>query len=153
MFKNIKHTWLPVLDPPAGFHRAARGARISETRLIWGPTLQKDKDTLKPEVEPTWSTHMAFNRTWWDTSVNSTQLLEELKCLSLETRCCHQLMCITYKISCGLVAMPHANLVKPQYTTGGHKYEQILNVLVPTRIRFCYIFGVNLNGTNPVMIL
>ena len=144
--------------PPADLHRAARGRPHFWNSLNMGLNTTEGQGHSRArswtDMEYTYGFQQNLVRHFGKPHTRDpTQLLKELQCLSLETRCSHQLMCITYKIFCGLVTMPPANLVKPQYTARGYKCEQILNVLVPTRMRFCYIFGVNLNGTNPVMIL
>ena len=88
---------------------------------IWDPRLQKDKDTLKKVNRR--GARMVFKKTWRDSLVSPTQLLKELKWLSLETRRYHQRMCLMYKISHGLVAVPPTQLVETRRNTRRHKYK------------------------------
>ena len=84
---------------------------------IWDPRLQKDKDTLGKVNRR--GVRMVFNKTWRDSSVSPTQIMKELKWLRLYHRC----ICLMYKISHGLVAVPPTQLVKPRRNTRGHKFK------------------------------
>ena len=96
-------------------------SRLEYCSSIWDPRLQKDKDTLEKVNRR--GVRMVFDKTWRDSSVSPTQLMKELKWLPLETRRYHQRMCLMYKISHGLVAVPPTQLVKPRRNTRGHKFK------------------------------
>ena len=88
---------------------------------ILDPRLQKDKNTLEKVNQS--GVSKVFSKTRRDSSVSPTQLLKELKWLPRETRRYQQRMCLMFKISHGLVAVPPTQLVEPRRNTRGHKYK------------------------------
>ena len=90
---------------------------------IWDPYLQKDKDYLE---KFNWrAARVVFNKSWRDPNVGLTALPQQLRWRPLETRRYQQRMCLMYKVSHRLVAVPPTRLVHvlPNRDLRGHSYK------------------------------
>ena len=79
-------------------------ASLEYCSAVWDPYLQKHKDTLEKVNRR--GARMVYNRTWRDQSVSPTKLMKDLNWLPLETRRYHQRMCLMYKVTHQLAAVP-----------------------------------------------
>ena len=103
---------------------------------VWDPHLQKDKVRLEKINRR--AARVVFNRTWRDPNVSPTALLHQLQWAPLETRRYHQRMCLMYKVSHGLVAVPPTRLIPPARNLRGHtrKYQHISTTCDPAKFPF-----------------
>ena len=90
---------------------------------VWDPYQAQHKVMLEKINRR--AARVVHNKSWYDRSVSPTALLDNLGWQPLEVRRQQQRMCLMYKITNGLVAVPPTRLQRPSRTTRGHplKYQ------------------------------
>ena len=103
---------------------------------VWDPYQQQDKQMLEKVNRR--AARVVFNRRWRDRDVSPTALLKELKWRPLEDRRRQQRMCMMYKISHNLIAVPPTRLQPPTRTTRGHQYKYQTIRTTCDKVRFAF---------------
>ena len=88
---------------------------------VWDPALKEDVNTLEMLIRR--AVRTVCNKSWRQRDVSPTKLMSKLGWTTLEQRR-HQLrLCLMYRITHCLIAVPSHRLHPPARTTRGHMYE------------------------------
>ena len=88
---------------------------------VWDPHLKEDVNTL--EMLNRRAVRTVFNKSWRQRDVSPTELLNTLGWSTLQQRRKQQRLCMMYRITNGLIAVPTHRLQRPARTTRGHSWK------------------------------
>ena len=88
---------------------------------VWDPHLKEDVNTL--EMLNRRAVRTVFNKSWRQRDVSPTELMNKLGWTTLEQRRQQLRLCMMYRITHGLIAVPSHRLQPPARTTRGHMHK------------------------------
>ena len=95
--------------------------KVEYCASVWDPHQKEDINTL--EMLNRRAARTVYNKSWRQRDVSPTELLNTLGWSTLQQRRKQQRLCMMYRITNGLIAVPTIRLQRPARTTRGHSWK------------------------------